>query len=342
MKVLVTGHRGYIGAAMVPMLQDAGHEVLGLDNYWYGECAFGDFPEDIESLHKDIRDVTVEDLTGLDAIIFLAALSSNALGNLSPEVTHDINHRATMRVAELAKEAGVERFIFSSSCSLYGAQGDELLDEESPFNPVTPYGEAKLAVERDLRELSDNSFSPTIMRNATVYGLSPSMRCDLVVNNLTGYAYTLGEVLLKSDGRAWRPLVHVVDLCSAFLCALEAPRQDVHNNAFNVGCTKENYLIRDVAEIVATEVPGSVVSFSDDVSTELRNYRVDFSKIHDVLPEFKTKWTVRKGIVQLYDAYRAHDLTSEEFLSSRYLRINTVLDLRSQGVLDDELRRKVA
>jgi nucleoside-diphosphate-sugar epimerase len=271
-------------------------------------------------------------------VIFLAALSNDALGNLDPQLTFQINLDATVKVAERAKEAGVGRFLFSSSCSLYGAGADEHLTEEAPFNPVTPYGEAKIKVEQQLTKLAGGGFSPVYLRNATAYGVSPSLRGDLVVNNLVGYALTTGEVLIKSDGSPWRPLVHIEDISRAFLAVLDAPTDVIHDQAFNVGVTEENYRIREVAEIVRKAVPGSRVEYAPGASPDIRNYRVDFSKIKRCLPAFRPVWTVAKGVDELHAAYKAHGLTREEFLGSRYLRIGTILERRKAGLLDEHLR----
>ena len=338
MNVLVTGHRGYIGAVMVPLLQEAGHEVTGFDTRYYGDCDFGDFGDQVPAIRKDIRDLEAADLEGFDAVVFLAALSNDALGNLDPQLTYQINLDATVKAAERAKEAGVGRFLFSSSCSLYGAGSDEHLTEEAEFNPVTPYGEAKIKVEQELTKLAGDGFSPVYLRNATAYGLSPSLRADLVVNNLVGYALTTGEVLIKSDGSPWRPLVHIEDISRAFRAVLEAPAEVIHDQAFNVGITEENYRIREVAEIVREAVPGSQVEYAPGASPDARNYRVDFTKIREALPAFQPVWTVPKGVEELREAYKAHGLTKEEFLSSRYLRIGTILDRREQGLLDEALR----
>ena len=337
MKALVTGHNGYIGQVMVPLLQAAGHEVVGLDTYFYEDCQFDHAPGGIGTIRKDIRTVDAEDLEGFDAILFLAALSNDALGDLDPALTYDINHEATVRFAKLAKSAGVRRFLFSSSCSLYGAQGDAPLTEEAELNPVTPYGESKINVERELSALADENFVPTYLRNATAYGLSPSLRIDLVVNNLTAYALTTGEVLMKSDGMPWRPLVHIEDISRAFLAVMEADADVVRDVPFNVGINEENYRIREVAEMVRDVVPNSRVEFAKDASPDKRNYRVNFDRIHTALPGFKPVWTVRKGIEELYAAYKAHGLTFDELESARYLRIKTILKHREAGRLDERL-----
>jgi nucleoside-diphosphate-sugar epimerase len=340
MRVLVTGHNGYIGCSLVPLLHAAGHDVVGLDNYLYETCTFGADVEDVPALRKDVRDVEVEELEGFDAIIHLAAISNDPVGDLNPDATYAINHHAATRLARLAKEAGVGRFLFSSSCSLYGAAGNEALDESAAFNPVTPYGESKLLVENDLRELADDSFSPSYLRNATAYGLSARLRGDLVVNNLTAYAYCTGKVLMKSDGMPWRPLVHIEDISRAFVAILHAPRELIHDEPFNVGRTEENYRIREVAEIVGEVVPGSEVAFADGASPDIRNYRVNCDKIVETLPEFQPKWTVRRSVEELYAAYRDNGLELDDFLSRRFMRIKHVKELQAEGVLDDGLRRR--
>jgi nucleoside-diphosphate-sugar epimerase len=339
MRTLVTGHNGYIGCVLVPLLQEAGHEVVGLDNYLYETCTFGPGVVDPPALRKDVRDVTVEDLEGFEAVIHLAAISNDPVGDLDPETTYEINHRAASRLAALAKQAGAERFLFSSSCSLYGAADDDYLDENAAFNPVTPYGQSKILAEDDMRALADDDFSPTYLRNATAYGVSARLRGDLVVNNLSAYAFTTGQVLIKSDGSPWRPLVHIEDISRAFLAVLDAPRELVHNAAFNVGHTDENYRVRDVAAIVENVFAGSEVTYADGASPDIRNYRVNCDKILNTLPTYQPRWTVRKSVEELHDAFVRHGLELEDFLSRRFMRIQHVRELQAEGALDQRLRR---
>ncbi|MBN1460306.1 MAG: SDR family oxidoreductase [Armatimonadetes bacterium] len=337
MRVLVTGHDGYIGTVLAPMVSAAGHEVVGLDNRLFSDCGFGPAAPQITALDLDLRQVQVGDLRGFDAIIHLAGISNDPVGDLNPEVTYDINHRASVRLATLAKEAGVSRFLFSSSCSLYGSAGEDYVDESAGFNPVTPYGESKILVEQDVALLADDDFSPTFLRNATVYGMSPRLRADLVVNNLTGFAFLRGEVLLLSDGTPWRPLVHVQDVSRAFLACLEAPREVVHGQAFNVGRTEENYQIRDVADIVKDVVPGSRVAFGEGAGADIRDYRVDCSKLARAFPDAVPQWTVRRGVEELYEAYQRYGLTAESF-SGRFVRIAHIKRLLAEGLIDGSLR----
>lgn len=338
-KILVTGHDGYIGHALVPLFLAAGHELVGLDASLYEHCAFAEEPVPaVRSIRRDIRDVRPDDLRGFDAVVHLAAISNDPLGNYEPETTYEINYHATVRLAEAAKSAGVPRFLFSSSCSTYGAAGDAILDETAQFNPVTPYGESKVLAEQALTSLADDSFSPVYLRSATAYGFSARLRGDLVVNNLVGYAFTTGGVLIMSDGTPWRPLVHIEDIARAFLAAAEAPVDRVHDQAFNVGRSEENYQIRDVAALVEQVVPGSTVTYAPDGRPDLRCYRVNCEKLKRTLPGFEPRWTVARGIEQLYEAFLRHPLSVAEFESGRFLRIKRVMELQERGRLDPRLR----
>jgi nucleoside-diphosphate-sugar epimerase len=320
------------------MLLAAGHEPTGLDSNIFERCTFGGGIQEIPSLRKDVRDATIEDVEGFDAILHLAGLSNDPLGDLNPELTYEINHVASVRLAKLAKEAGVKRFIFSSSCSNYGAGGEDLLTEESAFNPVTPYGESKVRVEQDVAKLADENFCPTFLRNATAFGVSPRLRFDLVLNNLVAWAYATSRVLIKSDGTPWRPIVHIEDISRAFLAVLEAPERLVHNEAFNVGRNEDNYRVRELAEIVKQTVPGTEIEYAEGAGPDKRCYRVDCSKIRRVLPAFQPVWDARKGARELYETYRRIGLTVDEFEGIRYKRIAHIRALLAEGVLDETLR----
>jgi nucleoside-diphosphate-sugar epimerase len=320
------------------MLLAAGHEVVGFDSDLYRRCSFGEGILEIPSIQKDIRDAEASDLEGFDAVLHLAGLSNDPLGDLNPNLTYDINFKASLRLAELAKQVGVERFIFSSSCSNYGAAGDAPVNETSEFNPVTPYGSSKAMTEIEVAKLADDSFSPTFLRSATAYGVSPRLRFDLVLNNLVAWAFTTGKVHIKSDGTPWRPIVHIEDISRAFLAVLHAPREVVHNEAFNVGRTSENYRIREIAEIVKETVPGCEIEFAEDAGPDKRCYRVDCDKIARVLPDFQPQWTTKKGAEELYNTYKKIGLSLDEFEGERYKRIAHIKYLISDGLLDENLR----
>jgi nucleoside-diphosphate-sugar epimerase len=338
MRVIVTGHKGYIGTVLTPMLLAHGHEVVGYDSDLYRRCTFGDGIVDVPEIGKDIRDVEAKDLQGAEAVMHLAGLSNDPLGDLNPELTYEINHHASVRLAKLAKEAGVRRFIFSSSCSNYGASGDNLIDENGAFNPVTPYGESKVMVERDVAKLAEKSFSPVFLRNATAYGVSPRLRFDLVLNNLVAWAFTTGEVFLKSDGSPWRPIVHIEDISRAFIAALHAPVDRVHNQSFNVGRTGENFRIRELAEIVRDTVPGCKIAFAEGAGPDKRNYRVNCDRIRMVLPEFQPEWDARRGAQELYEAYKKIGVSLEDFEGPRFKRVDHIKMLLGKGELDSGLR----
>lgn len=339
MRVMVTGHKGYIGTAMVPMLLKAGHEVLGLDSDLYRNSTFGTLRSQVPEIIKDIRDVEEEDLPGVDAIIHLAALSNDVLGDLNPELTYQINHAASVRLAGMAKELGVSRFVFASSCSNYGAAGSDIMqDETAELHPLTPYAKSKVMVERDLAALADETFTPVFMRNATAYGVSPRLRFDIVLNNLTAWAFTTGQILLKSDGTPWRPMVHIEDISTAAIGALEAPKERVHNQAFNVGLNSENYQVRELAEVVRDTVPDCEVAFAQGAEADKRSYRVNFQKYADAFPDHSLSWNVRQGAKQLYESYRSSGLGRDEYEGPRYKRIAQIKGLLETGRLDDTLR----
>jgi len=342
MRILVTGHKGYIGTVMVPMLLGAGHEVVGLDSDLFRGCTFTPGNHDVPELRLDLRDVQPTHLKGFDAVVHLAALSNDPLSDLNPEITYDINHAASVRLARLAKDTGVRRFFFASSCSIYGKGGDDLVDETAELHPITPYTISKVRVEQDVAKLADHRFSPTFLRQATVFGVSPRLSFDLVLNNLVAWAYTKGRVHIKSDGTPWRPIVHIEDISRAYLAVLAAPREVIHNQAFNVGQTEENYRIRDLAAIVQEVVPGSRVEYAKDSGPGARSYRVDFGKIQRLLPEFKPQWNARRGAEELYAAYRSAGLVLEDCEGPRFKRIDHLKHLLATGRVDAGLRWREA
>jgi nucleoside-diphosphate-sugar epimerase len=342
-KVLVTGHHGYIGSVVAPQLVEAGHEVVGLDTFFYEGCDFAPDAGSFESRRGDIRSVTSDDLAGFGAVVHLAALSNDPLGDLNPDWTYDVNLTGTLRVAQAAKDAGVERFVFASSCSMYGASGrDDALDEDAPLRPLTPYAESKVRAEEGLSRLADSGFSPVSLRNATAYGASPRLRLDVVLNNLVGWAFTTGRIRLLSDGSSWRPIVHVRDIGRATIAALAADRELVHDRAYNVGATAENYQIRDLAELVHEELPECDVELAEHAAADPRSYRVDFGRFERTFPEARAEWSAREGTRELVVACREYGMTSDDFDGSRYTRLKRLKALLDDGRLDDRLRPVVA
>ena len=338
MRALVTGHQGYIGAVLVKVVRDAGHDVTGLDTGFFEDCVLGERPEDnTPFIRKDIRDVTRADLSDFDAIIHLAALSNDALGDINPNLTYAINHQATTRLATLAKEAGVQRFLFASTCSVYGTGANDPASEDAPLAPLTPYAVSKARSEEELRRLADNDFSPVMMRSATAYGASPFLRLDTALNNLVGWAYTTGKVLIQSDGTPWRPVVHIEDISRAFIAVLAAPRELIHNQTFNVGSNAENYQIRNLAAVVEEVVPGCEIDYENRRSPDQRSYKVDFTKLSTTL-DFTPTWTARRGAEELLMTYRAAQLTRKAFDRHTFVRLEQLQHLIEKGELDDTLR----
>jgi nucleoside-diphosphate-sugar epimerase len=338
MRVLLTGHQGYLGTVMAPLLAEAGHEVIGLDSGLFADCVLGPPPNDPPGYRVDLRDVTAKQLSGVDAVVHLGALSNDPLGSLDPNLTYDVNHHASVRLARLAKDAGVSRFLYASTCSVYGASGSgELVDEDAPLRPVTPYAESKVRVEGDLVDLADGDFTPVSLRNATAFGFSPRLRADIVLNNLVGRAHLSGEARVLSDGTPWRPLVHARDIAAAFVAALTAPRDAVHAKAFNVGTEMNNLTVAEIAGEVVEAVPGSTLVITGEAGPDPRSYRVNFARIREAMPSFDAVWTVKAGAVELIDAYQRHGLTQVDF-DSRFTRLARLSDRRNAGTLDASLR----
>jgi nucleoside-diphosphate-sugar epimerase len=340
MRVLLTGHKGYLGTVMAPVLAAAGHDVIGLDSGLFEDCLLGPAPADPAGFEVDLRDVTAAQLSDVDAVIHLAALSNDPLGSLAPDLTYDINHHASVRLARLAKDAGVRRYLYASTCSVYGASGgDGLVDEDAPLRPVTPYAESKVRVEDDVQKLADDDFTPVFMRNATAFGFSPRLRADIVLNNLTAHAHLSGEVLVLSDGTPWRPLVHAKDIARAFTAALAAPVEAVHNKAFNIGTERNNVTVAEIAREVVEAVPGSRLRITGEAGSDPRSYRVDFARFRAAIGGFDCEWSVKEGAIELIEAYRKFGLTKPDF-ERRYTRLAWLSDRTEAGRVDDTLRRK--
>lgn len=337
-KIIVTGNQGYIGPHLTRMLVEKGYEVVGIDNnYFNQDCWFYEPNQNFTQINKDVRNITAQDLEGAYAVCHLAALSNDPMGNLFEQLTLDINHQSSVDIAKLAKQVGVERYIFSSSCSMYGVAGDSALDESATQAPVTAYAKSKVYTERDVLPLLSDDFSVTFLRNATAYGVSPMLRTDLVVNDFVGAAFTTGKIVIKSDGSPWRPLVHCEDIARAFIAVIEADKDRIHGEAFNVGRNEDNYRVREVAEIVKNVVPGCEVVITNEFGADTRNYRVKFDKIERQLPEFQPKWTVPTGVVELYEAFKQHGLSADDFQSRRYVRLKQLRHLMDTHAVNNQL-----
>ncbi|ALR11978.1 NAD-dependent epimerase/dehydratase family protein [Mycobacteroides saopaulense] len=337
MKVLITGHQGYLGTVMSQVVADSGHEVVGLDSGLFAGCVLGPELADPPSIAVDLRDVTADQLSGFDAVIHLAALSNDPLGALAPDLTYDINHHASVRLARLAKDAGVSRYLYASTCSVYGSAGEDLVNESAPLKPLTPYAESKVRVEDDVAAIADSGFSPVFLRNATAFGYSPRLRADIVLNNLVGHAVLTGEVRVLSDGTPWRPLVHARDIATAFLECLTAPQDVIHCAAFNVGTEENNQTVAQIAEAAVAAVPGSTLTITGETGADPRSYRVDFSAIRAALPGYRARWSIAAGAKELYEQCVAGGLSESMFRQS-FTRLAHLKSLRESGAVDDSLR----
>lgn len=339
MRILVTGHHGYLGSITSSVLAAAGNDVVGLDTFFYSGCDFAASESPVPSITADVRDLGEDELRGYDAIVHLAALSNDPLGDLDPSLTDEINFRASLSLARSAKQASVKRFVFASSCSMYGlCSGAEDVDESAPLTPLTPYAASKVRAEQSLLLLADDNFTPIFMRNATAFGVSPRLRADVVLNNLAGWAHTTNEIRILSDGTPWRPLVHVEDIARATLALLGAPRELVHGEAFNIGGANQNYQVRELAEIVHAARPECRVEIAGSGDPDPRSYRVSFAKFAEAFPDFVFGWTAPKGAVELLDAYERAGLTLEDFTGHKYTRLAALRRLLNDGSVDDRLR----
>lgn len=335
MKVLVTGNKGYIGTVLCKKLLDDGFEVIGLDAGFYDGCNFFKDGYAIKQISKDIRNITKDDLLGVDAVIHLAALSNDPMGALNPRLTSEINYLASVRLAKLAKECRVKRFVFSSSCSVYGVAGDEMIDEQGKLSPETEYAKSKVESESEIAKFADKFFSPVFLRNATVYGISPMLRVDLVVNNLAGWAFTSGKIKVMSDGSPWRPLIHIQDVCQAFITALKAPKELIHNQVFNVGDNSQNYRVRDIVNTIKKIMPESEIEYTGEYGSDTRTYRVDFSKFNRALNKyFKPAWDIEQGVKELFEAYKTNNLSRQEFESDKFIRLKRIKTILEEGKIN--------
>ena len=338
MRILVTGHNGYIVSIMMSMLKEVGHEAVGIDSYYFADCSLFDTTDNFLAFKKDIRDLNIGDLTGFDAVIHLAALCNDNLGDLNPELTYNINYKASVHLARLAKDAGVERFLYSSSCSMYGAASSEdILEESAPLNPITPYAISKVKAEEDISKLADDHFCPVFMRNATAYGVSPRLRGDIVLNNLAAWAFTTGKIKIMSDGTPWRPIVHIRDICNAFIAVLNAPKSVIHNQAFNIGVNEENYQVKDLAEIVKQVIPNCEIEYSGEGKPDPRNYRVSFDKLQKNIPEFTSKWTAYQGACELYQVFQKIGFSKTDLEGDKFIRLSKLKFLLQNNYLTKEL-----
>ncbi|HET6657039.1 MAG TPA: SDR family oxidoreductase [Gaiellaceae bacterium] len=338
MRVLVTGTEGYLGSLLGPMLLERGYDVIGVDTGFYkaGWLYNNGARATAKTLTKDIRRLSAEDFEGVDAVVHMAELSNDPVGQLAPEITYEINHKGSIHIANLAKAAGVERFVYTSSCSVYGVATEDNVTEESPVNPQTAYAVCKTLVERDVSALADEGFSPTFLRNATAFGASPRMRFDIVLNNLSGLAWTTNEIRMESDGTPWRPFVHTLDICKAIACTLEAPREVVHGEIYNVGDSRSNYQVREIADIVGEVFEGCEITLAKAAGPDNRSYRVSFEKIREALPSFSCDWDARKGAEQLRATFERIDLTSEQFLSRGFTRLKQIEYLMRTRQIDPD------